>query len=81
MSWLCKVCMHCYGSTVKPGRRARMDRDTLNTHRPTFFQVFGTETQSNSSSTLVIARNGYFCHSKNILLEMLADERDRIEDL
>ena len=30
---------------------------------------------------LVIARNGYFCHSENILLEMLGDERDHIREL
>jgi len=29
----------------------------------------------------VIARNGYFCHSENILLAMLADERDHIREL
>ena len=29
----------------------------------------------------VIARNGYFCHSENILLAMLADERDHVREL
>ena len=29
----------------------------------------------------VIARNGYFCHSENILLAMLADERNHVREL